>query len=338
MNTLAKKKILISVVLPVYNCELYIEEAVLSILSQTISNFELIIVDDCSTDRTRSILDEITDARIVRINNSVNEGVVFSRNLAINAATGVYIALMDSDDISHPMRFEYQMNFLNKNTDIHIVGTSIKVINGLSSGRRRFIFPSQDSEIFAALHVMFPFANPSLMFRADALKKSYAYSSDALNYVEDYDLLARNIDNMKYANINTPLLFLRKHSTNYSSISESSHISSSVDISHKLIESRLNKSVQREVVDCIHSLGRRSPEYGEMAISTMVELYYAVKGSSRVTSTAKMSHFFGVRIFLTGLFTKNLIRSSIQALRIDAFFIFRLLARLIRRSYGVCEI
>jgi glycosyltransferase involved in cell wall biosynthesis len=313
--------------MPVYNSEDYIRIAVQSILSQSISDIELIIVDDCSTDSTRVILDEFTDNRILRINNSINLGVIQSRNLAINKAKGKFIALMDSDDISDQMRLESQLDYLNRNPDIDMVGTAVKLIDHFGVVGEEYIFPDLDAEIFSSMHVMFPFANTSLMFRSEVLKGLNGYSSDARNYVEDYDLIARKIDLLSFGNLRTPLLFLRKHSRNNSSQAESAHIAASVEISHKLIEKRLNKKVHRGVVDCIHSLGVRSPESGLIAIETLVELYYAVRSSSRFSPGQGVESFFAMRIFLIGLFTGNLFTSFIRAIKTDLFFMFKLMLR-----------
>jgi len=101
----------ISVIMPVYNRAEFIGEAIQSILSQTYKNFELIIIDDASTDNTLKVISEFTDDdRILLLKNKKNEGVAATRNRGIEIAKGEFIAFMDSDDISLPQRFEKQVN------------------------------------------------------------------------------------------------------------------------------------------------------------------------------------------------------------------------------------
>ena len=120
---------LVSVVMPVYNLENYIASSIRSILRQTYSNIELIIVDDCSTDNSYEIAQTFKDERIRLFRNSENRGVVYSRNFAISKAKGEYIALNDGDDISHPRRIEYQVSYMEQHPDIGVLGTFAFIID-----------------------------------------------------------------------------------------------------------------------------------------------------------------------------------------------------------------
>lgn len=332
------KKVDISVIMPAYNCGPYIGEAVSSILSQTVSNIELIIVDDCSTDATRSILDNINDDRIVRINNPKNLGVICSRNIAIRRATGNFVALMDSDDVSDFRRLEHQQNFLIQNPRVDAVGTAIIIIDEVGARYSKYLFPELDSEIFPHLHIGFPFANPSLMFRSEVFKDGGSYLNIPENYVEDYEFMARKIDSLRFANIKLPLLYLRKHKKSYSRVYETSHVMASVNISHNLLELRLKHPIQRDIVNCIHSFGRRSPEYGGAAVEILVELFYVLKNSPRISTINSLRGFIAMRIFLVGFFSSNLLSSFSAAFKIDPFFILKLVSRLLKRGCRVCEV
>ena len=114
----------ISVIMSVYNDEKYIAKAIDSILTQSFSNFELIICDDYSTDRSSNIIEKYVkqDNRIVFFKNEKNLGLATSLNRCIERAKGKYIARMDSDDISLPNRFEVEYNYLEDNSDIVVVG------------------------------------------------------------------------------------------------------------------------------------------------------------------------------------------------------------------------
>ena len=107
--------ILVSVIMPAYNCGRYIKESILSVLSQTYKNFELIIVNDFSNDETGSIVESFKDKRIVFINNKKNEGAAFCRNKALKMAKGEYIAFLDGDDIWDKRKLEKQLNFMISN-------------------------------------------------------------------------------------------------------------------------------------------------------------------------------------------------------------------------------
>lgn len=112
----------ISVVMPAYNGEKYIGKAIESILCQTYDNFELVIVEDASSDKTLDIIKEYTDARIVLIQNCENRGIAFSTNLGIDHSRGAYIALLDDDDMATPKRLEWQLEYLEKHKEIDILG------------------------------------------------------------------------------------------------------------------------------------------------------------------------------------------------------------------------
>ena len=109
--------------MPAYNAEKYIAESIESILSQTFTDFEFIIINDASTDSTKEIIESFQDSRIILINNEQNLGVAKSLNIGIATAKGKYIARMDADDISLPERFQTQFNFMEKNPDIDICGS-----------------------------------------------------------------------------------------------------------------------------------------------------------------------------------------------------------------------
>ena len=106
---------LVSIIMPSYNTELYIKKAILSVINQTYKNWELIIVDDCSSDNTDLIVKEIKDNRIKYFKNCKNSGAAISRNKALKQANGKWIAFLDSDDLWKPQKLEKQLEFMIKN-------------------------------------------------------------------------------------------------------------------------------------------------------------------------------------------------------------------------------
>jgi len=199
-------KCLVTAFIPVYNGERFLREAVDSILQQTYSNFELLIVNDGSTDETSSILCSYTDSRIRIIENKINKGIAYTRNLAIAEAKGKYLALLDCDDIAMETRLAMQVEFMESNLDVAMCGGHALAIgekDGLIEvpvGRRK---PS------GLLMFYNPFVNSTLMFRLDSLKQVGFYYS---GLCEDYELSIRINELFPIANLDKVLVRYRVHS------------------------------------------------------------------------------------------------------------------------------
>jgi glycosyltransferase involved in cell wall biosynthesis len=194
----------VSVVLPVYNGSETIHKALTSILEQTYTKFELIVINDGSTDNTQEILESFTDIRI-RILNQPNRGLVSSLNRGILESKGKYIARMDADDIALPQRMEKQVDFLEKNPTVAVVGTAAWVL--YSDGSRRLRRRPPDTPSIRNNIVRFcPFFHSSVMIRRDVFDKVGLYdaSKDGSKQllVEDYDLWVRMLEaNYDMANL-----------------------------------------------------------------------------------------------------------------------------------------
>ena len=128
----------ISVVMPVYNQKKFLRESIESILNQTFEDFELIVINDCSTDGSLRIIKSYKDKRIKLIENKKNIGTVKTRNKGLKAVKGKYIAIMDSDDVSYKKRLETQFNYLENNPHIFLVGSSAVYIDENGKEIRRF--------------------------------------------------------------------------------------------------------------------------------------------------------------------------------------------------------
>jgi len=119
----------LSIIMPLYNSELFVGKAVESLLSQSYSDFELIIVNDCSTDGSMETLKQFNDPRINILYNETNQGIVFSRNKGQEVATGRFIAPFDSDDVAMPDKFKLQIDFLKKHTNYSMIGSWVRMID-----------------------------------------------------------------------------------------------------------------------------------------------------------------------------------------------------------------
>jgi len=198
----------ISVVIPVYNAEKYILDAINSILNQTYTNLEIICIDDCSTDNTLKILSSINDNRLFLYRNDVNKGVIYTRSKAYNLCTGDFIANMDADDISYPNRLEKQVLFFNKNPEIDILGSWINKIDNKAKHIGFWKTPETDNNIKATLIFKMSIANPTVMFKS-SLKNNLRHDKK-FHLVEDYALYCQlALKGYKFANIQEPLLYYR---------------------------------------------------------------------------------------------------------------------------------
>ncbi|ADV47239.1 glycosyltransferase [Nitratifractor salsuginis] len=203
---------LVTVLMPVYNGEKYLKQAIESILNQTFSDFEFIIVDDGSTDGSAKIVTSYNDPRIRYVRNKKNMGIVYSLNLGTDLARGKYIARMDADDISLPERLERQIHVL-KEDNTKVLFSTIRLIDE----HNRFIGIWQDdkncrklNELIEMLPVRNCLAHPTLMTEASLLKR-YRYNRYA-KHAEDYNLWLRMIsDGIKYVKIDEELLYYRVH-------------------------------------------------------------------------------------------------------------------------------
>ncbi len=180
---------LISVILAVYNGQTHIEAAVTSVLTQTYRHFELIIINDGSSDGTTAILAGLTDPRIRVIHNKTNRGLIASLNRGIDEARGEIIARMDGDDRSHPDRFAKQVQFLLDHPSYGLVGTLDAVINPDQTVRCIEPFLITDTDIRTGLAFKNQFCHGSIMLRRSALG-DMRYDPKA-KYFEDYDLWSR---------------------------------------------------------------------------------------------------------------------------------------------------
>lgn len=201
----------ISVLMPVFNGERYLREAVESILNQTLTDFEFIIIDDGSTDRSIEILSAYTDPRLKIIRNQANIGVSQSLNKGLDLALGEYIARMDSDDISLPERFARQVAFMDSHPEIAVCGTWVTMID--AAGR---VVRSRPTPTGQELELNYwrsnPIIHPSVLIRASQLGE--LRYDDQILYAQDFDLWFRMKSKYRLDNLPEYLLLYRMHKEN----------------------------------------------------------------------------------------------------------------------------
>lgn len=209
----------ISAVLPVYNGEAYVREAVESILAQTFTDFELIIINDGSTDGSGSILSELAahDPRIVLVERA-NAGLVSALNEGIKRARADLIARMDADDVAVPERFALQLARMRAEPELGVLGSFIRIVDKTGRFIRQGDYPVTPAETASFLEHGSPLAHPTVMIRKEAVIKVGGYRK-VFSHCEDYDLWLR-MSELGYAiaNFPHPLLNYRMHGTNVSTV------------------------------------------------------------------------------------------------------------------------
>ena len=206
---------LVSVILPVYNAEKYVGEAIESILNQSFSNFELIIINDGSSDYSEKVILSFKDSRIIYIKNETNLKLIATLNLGLKLAQGKYIARIDADDLAMLDRLTKQVDFLDKHQDYGLIGTFAKLF-GSEVGSLEYV--QDDSAIRYALLTHNPFIHSTVMFRNSIIKNYKLCYEDKQIYVEDYDLWIRILSFTKGKLLPEYLVNYRVHSSQISSI------------------------------------------------------------------------------------------------------------------------
>ena len=204
------KTLLVSVVMPAYNAEKYISEAIESILNQSFEDYEFIIINDASTDSTPNIIDKYArlDKRIIVLNNERNLNVAKSRNRGIEIAKGKYIATMDSDDRALPDRLKNQFEFLESNRDVAISIGNINIMDEKGAFQYTRNYPVADKDIRSKVYRFNPFPNPTIMCRREVYEKNGKYNS-AYVVSEDFDFWLRAGTQFKFGNCGNIVLDYR---------------------------------------------------------------------------------------------------------------------------------
>jgi glycosyltransferase involved in cell wall biosynthesis len=213
------KSPLVSVLMPAFNAERHIAQAIESILEQTYPHFELLILNDGSTDQTQQVIEQFDDGRIIKIHLTENRGLVHARNQLVAAAQGEYIAFLDADDIAFPSRLQLQIDFLESHKADICGGAHYSLYESsgrMKSSKQRY----SDADIRALITVCSPLCNPAVMGKAEAFKRHpYQIGKD---YAEDYSLWAKlALAGYRFANLHDNLITYRIHSKQTSQVQNS---------------------------------------------------------------------------------------------------------------------
>ena len=230
----------ISVIMPAYNAEKYINEAIDSILAQTFTDFEFIIIDDGSTDSTCAIVESYSDSRIRFFKNEHNLGVAATLNRGLDLARGEYIARMDADDISLPTRFEKQAAYMDEHPDVVVLATNVRII-----GKNIKAWPSSHTNAELKVDMLFNccLCHPTVMMRADIIRHNQILYDDSFNKMEDYELWDRLIQKWDFACLRNIEYLYRIHGSQVSKVKNDELFNQYIELKIRMLK-RLDMDTQ----------------------------------------------------------------------------------------------
>jgi glycosyltransferase involved in cell wall biosynthesis len=243
----------ISIILPAFNAITYLPQAVESILAQTYRNFELLVIDDGSTDGTAAYLRSVTDPRLVVVTNETNIGITESLNKAVDLASGDYIARMDADDLAMPHRLERQVQFLEAN-EYDLVSARAYTLNKFP--RRTFGTALNEHEVSLCLLFFNPVVHPLVLGKAEVFRQ-FRYVKD-FEWAEDYYLWTRMaLNGVRIGIDSAPLLLYRLHSGQVSVSKQQRQIALTDAVRENYFRSKLeNSGLDAEIADQMPAIER----------------------------------------------------------------------------------
>ena len=301
---------MISVVMPVYNAEKYIAQAIESILNQTYPYFEFIIVDDGSEDNSVKIIESFEDERI-RLFRKKHSGISETLNFGISKSQGEYIARMDADDISLPNRFQAQIKFLLQNKNYKLVSSNASIINekgnltGYKTTHHKF-----NGKIKKILHKMFnPIVHSSLMFKRE-ITDDMSFYNPVFDGAEDYDLWLRLIEKYNFYILKESLLYSRWDFNNISLTDKSYKQALKALITHKYFYEKdqiVDKDVQEKIF-------QKCDIFYDEKLQDVFQLRVNLKKSKIKYFDQKIFHLIYRRIFAKNLILPKEIKLLLQEL------------------------
>lgn len=303
----------VSVVMSVYNGEKYLQEAVESILDQTFTDFEFIIVDDGSTDATPAILSSYSDPRIIRLHNETNIGLTKSLNRGLVTARGEYIARHDVDDVALLDRLAVQVGYLESHPDVAFVGAGIQYIAADGATLGTYIPPTDPGLLRWRLLFSNPIRHPTVLWRRQAVQMAVGSYNPTIELAQDYEFWARLVDHLPVAMLPDVLVQFRRHPQTVSTTRRCQQLAFVCQIS------------------CAQ-LGRYLPDSDEM---TLTDLHLLAHNQIASLSPQRLFHSC---VSLLTLWCRFMAAASTAVNRVsDPSLIVTEVESLVRRALGRCE-
>lgn len=328
---------LVTVFMAAFNGEAYIEKAIQSVLNQSFTDFELLIINDGSTDRTVDIVRQFTDPRVRLVHNDSNQGLTFTRNRGIEEAKGTYIAILDCDDIAMPDRLKAQTVFLGSHPEIAMCGGQGIMINthGIQVGNLNVLAGHKNMSPELAFQNIF--INSTLMIKRSAMIEAGGYRD--YSPAEDYDLSYRISLRHPVANLNEVLVAYRIHGNNISTVQDKKAVSAVlriienihtnlgiptnenlIRIHHDYLSYRFSSGNSKEFLPFFEALKQGNAISGSYSIPVFNEIlfkkWYSLLRQNKEKRIIPL--YFGSRLFEWDFVTFKELRKVFK----QAFFLF----------------
>lgn len=307
----------ISVVMPVYNGALYIRESIDSILNQTYSDFELIIINDGSTDNSEEIILSYQDPRIVHLKNEVNSKICVTLNRGLDTAKGKYIARLDCDDIAMPNRLEVQKKYLDQHPEIGIIGSDM-ITFGEGREDQYFYFVHDPDGCRAGLLFNTCFAHPAVMMRTSIIREHNLHYREEYKGLEDFEMWWRFSQYTEMTNLPEALIRYRKHPGQETQNVSASVAAKSTEFIHERIRSYVPTLTEQEIKVFANYCYAKWDELDDNAINTLISICRQIMQSPKVKATRSFSRTMAITLSKAIVFTKaNSTKVSESAWSID---------------------
>lgn len=214
MKKVMPKKPKVSVLMPVFNAGCFVATAIESVLSQTLQDFELICVDDGSTDNSYAILRRYArkDARVRILRNRTNKGIGYTRKRLMDLSQADFVAIMDADDAMFPDRLEKQVNYLQKHAEVVLVGGQCVTMDDSGKVTGHKLFPITHKAIYKAMYTRMAVQQPASMIDKRLVPQDFPWYDNAVSPVEDLDNQFRLLNFGTFANLSDSVLYYRVYS------------------------------------------------------------------------------------------------------------------------------
>lgn len=269
----------VSVIMPVYNSQFYVGGAINSVLSQSFTDFEFLIIDDCSTDDSVACIKNFTDKRIRFYRNEKNLGYIKSLNFLLSECKGEYVVRHDNDDISSKDRILNQVCFLDKNQDHLICGSNCRVFGNKNANS---FLPQTDSECRVYMMFNSPFYHPSVCFRKKIFSDFQLYYNSDLMPAEDYDMWIKISKFGKIANLPSFEFDLRTHDSNTSSLNGQKQKRILLDLRYKYFDKILEFKIQDHENNLLSSI-TYSSSFTDSEVNEIERLFLKIRTSNLTT-------------------------------------------------------